>query len=95
MSDNNPPAPPPSEPPAATAAHTDSASPDKPAREKKRRLDVNPQLILSEGRSKRRRTPSPPPAAKQLVDSDPKDPERASQLGLQLYNKIMAMRDVE
>jgi hypothetical protein len=71
--------------PAAAAA-----SPDKPQR--KRRLDVNPSLILStEGRSKRRRTPSPLPDIKAEVD--PKDAERAKHLGLALYNKIMALRD--
>lgn len=69
-----------------------SSSPEKRAR--KRRLDVNPELILStEGRSKRRRTPSPDPQAKD--DPDPKDAERAKHLGLQLYHKISAMRDSE
>lgn len=74
------------------AAAPGSMSPEKPAR--KRRLDVNPELILStEGRSKRRRTPSPAPQPKD--DPDPKDPERAKQLGTQLYNKISSMRDTE
>lgn len=71
-----------------------SASPDKPAR--KRRLDVNPELILStEGRSKRRRTPSPEPQPQVEPEPDPKDAERAKHLGLQLYHKILAMRDTE
>lgn len=66
------------------------ASPDKPQR--KRRLDVNPSLILStEGRSKRRRTPSPLPDIKH--ETDPKDAERAKHLGLALYSKVMALRD--
>lgn len=77
---------------ASAAPPAGSTSPEKPTR--KRRLDVNPELILStEGRSKRRRTPSPDAHAKD--DPDPKDPERAKQLGTQLYNKISAMRDPE
>lgn len=77
---------------ASAAPPAGSTSPEKPAR--KRRLDVNPELILStEGRSKRRRTPSPGPQTKE--DPDPKDPARAKQLGLQLYNKISAMRESE
>jgi hypothetical protein len=68
-----------------------TASPDKPAR--KRRLDVNPDLILSAaGRSKRRRTPTPPP---EKPNADPQDPERAKALGYQLYNKILNLRDEE
>lgn len=77
---------------ASAAPPAGSTSPEKPAR--KRRLDVNPELILStEGRSKRRRTPSPGPQTKD--DPDPKDPSRAKQLGLQLYSKISAMRESE
>lgn len=73
-----------------TQSRPDRASPDKPQR--KRRLDVNPSLILNtEGRSKRRRTPSPLPDVQPEVD--PKDVERAKHLGLSLYSKIMALRD--
>lgn len=90
----------PSEPdagvPAAEAVAGSSASPEKVHREKKRRLGVDPQLILStEGRSKRRRTPSPPPDTKQQVEHDPKDPERAAKVGLQIYTKILGMHDTE
>ncbi|BEI81463.1 hypothetical protein CcaverHIS002_0206230 [Cutaneotrichosporon cavernicola] len=67
-----------------------AASSDKPQR--KRRLDVNPSLILStEGRSKRRRTPSPLPETE--PEMDPRDAERAKHLGLALYSKIMGLRD--
>ncbi|GMK54604.1 hypothetical protein CspeluHIS016_0111900 [Cutaneotrichosporon spelunceum] len=82
--------PPFEQPPNVNGPQVDAASPDKPQR--KRRLDVNPSLILStEGRSKRRRTPSPLVETK--PETDPRDAERAKHLGLALYNKIMAMRD--
>lgn len=73
------------------AAPAASASPDKPQR--KRRLDVNPSLILStEGRSKRRRTPTPPPGGGK-AGADPKEVERAKTLGMVIYNKIMNLHD--
>ncbi|KAL1410050.1 hypothetical protein Q8F55_004052 [Vanrija albida] len=73
------------------AGPASTASPEKP-KERKRRLGVDPSLILSEGRSKRRRTPTPEPIVNKN-DMDPKDPERAKALGLALYYKIMAMKD--
>lgn len=63
---------------------------------KKRRLGVDPRLIISEERSKRRRTPSPEPEEdNRRTVHDPKNPERAKQLGLQIYGRIMGMNDLE
>lgn len=67
-----------------------SSSPDK--RGRKRKLDVNPDLILAtEGRTRRRRTPSPVPEVKK--EPDPHEVERVKTLGTQLVNRIMAMND--
>lgn len=63
-------------------------SPDKRAR--KRKLDVDTSLIITEGRRRRR---SPSPAHDVKPDLDPRDPERAKTLGLQLLARIMAMKD--
>lgn len=68
------------------------------ARVRKRRLDVNPNLILSDGRSKRRKTPTPEPGAKDVDEDgvyDPKDPDRAQQLGNLIYGKIMGTSSSE
>jgi hypothetical protein len=63
---------------------------------KKRRLGVDPSLIISEERSKRRRTPTPEPEQDDKdVVHDPKDPQRAKELGLQIYQKIMDAKDSE
>lgn len=85
-----------------------SESPDKGtdatgtngARIRKRRLDVDATLILSDGRSKRRKTPSVEPEDKKenvLEDGvyDPKDPTRAKTLGLKLYNKLLKAKATE
>lgn len=61
-------------------------------RVKKRRLGVDPSLIISDGRSKRRRTPSPEPEVKNEPGggaNDPKDAARATTLGRDIYQKIM------
>jgi hypothetical protein len=65
-------------------------------RVKKRRLGVDPSLIISEERSKRRRTPTPE-AEHDDKDGvhDPKDPARAKELGLQIFKKIMDSKDPE
>ena len=64
-------------------------------RVRKRRLDVNPNLILSDGRSKRRKSPTPEMGGGKGEDEDglhdPKDPLRAQQLGNIIYGKIMGM----
>lgn len=71
------------------------------ARMRKRRLDVNPNLIISEERSKRRRTPSHEPedrkpnGTKDDDAADPKDPERAKALGDELVKKILDTKDSE
>ncbi len=78
-------------------APASSETGDHNTKVKKRRLfGVDPSLILSEERSKRRRTPSPEPEGdeKQAV-LDPKDPERAKQLGMQVYRRIMETEDSE
>ena len=64
-------------------------------RQKKRRLGVDPSLILADtGRSRRRKTPTPGPEDGK-VDLDPKDPKRATELGRQIYDRIMASKDAE
>jgi hypothetical protein len=71
---------------AADAADAPNERPGK-----KRRLGVDPSLIISDGRSKRRRTPTPEPeetAGKEEVN-DPKDKARAQALGRDIYNEIM------
>ncbi|WVQ95513.1 hypothetical protein IAU59_002610 [Kwoniella sp. CBS 9459] len=64
---------------------------------RKKRLDVNPSLIISDGRSKRRRTPSPQPENAHEnageSDKDPKDPQRAKELGYVIYRRIMDSKD--
>jgi hypothetical protein len=73
-------------------------------RQPKRRLGVDPSLILSEGRSKRRKTPTPvPDEAKDKGEEgkdaqgeeDPRDTVRARKLGLELVAKIMKQTDSE
>lgn len=73
---------------------------DQPRVRKKRLLGVDPSLIISDGRSKRRRTPSPQPEADVKKESggselDPKDPEKAAALGSEIYRKIIDMKDKE
>lgn len=57
---------------------------------------MDPSLIISEERSKRRRTPTPE-AEHEDKDGvhDPKDPARAKELGLQIFKKIMDSKDSE
>jgi len=66
-------------------------------RTKKKRLGVDPSLILSDGRSKRRKSPTPEADEKmgEGGGNDPKDPARAKTLGYQIYNKIMTMKSAE
>lgn len=57
-------------------------------------LGVDPSLIISDGRSKRRKTPSPEPvpdptAVKAEPEKDVKDKVRAASLGREIYKKIM------
>lgn len=59
-------------------------------RVRKKRLGVDPSLIISEERSKRRRSPSP--SAVKREDPDPKNPERAAALGRELFHKIMVKK---
>ncbi|TYJ54395.1 hypothetical protein B9479_004983 [Cryptococcus floricola] len=95
------------QPPASPANHADSQPPlpsesvisDDPSasttadnRLRKRKLDVNPSLIIPAdgGRSKRRRSPSPHVAKQEgNADADPKDPARAKELGMRIWQKIM------
>ncbi|OCF31781.1 hypothetical protein I316_06588 [Kwoniella heveanensis BCC8398] len=61
---------------------------------RKKRLGVDPSLIISDGRPKRRRTPSPQPEnAETEMDKDPKDPQRAKELGYVIYRRIMDSKD--
>lgn len=76
----------------------DTAHPGPPADQKvkKKRLGVDPSLIIAEGgRSKRRRTPSPEPDQKEQVNLDPKDSARAKELGMVIYEKIMDSKTKE
>ncbi|WVQ70702.1 hypothetical protein IAR50_000224 [Cryptococcus sp. DSM 104548] len=86
-SDNHPP-----NPPESATSDDPSASTPADSRSRKRRLDVNPSLIIDAdgGRPKRRRSPSPR-AEKQeeIADADPKDPARAKELGMRIWQKIM------
>lgn len=73
---------------------------DQPRVRKKRTLGVDPSLIISDGRSKRRKTPTPQPETDVKkeqggVDRDPKDPERAASLGSEIYKKVVDMKDKE
>ncbi|ODN99502.1 hypothetical protein L198_03346 [Cryptococcus wingfieldii CBS 7118] len=95
------------QPPAISANHADSQPPlpsesvisDDPSasttadnRLRKRKLDVNPSLIIPAdgGRSMRRRSPSPHVAKQEgNADADPKDPARAKELGMRIWQKIM------
>jgi len=78
-------------------AATPSAEPGNPQpKVRKHRLGVDPSLIISDERSKRRRSPSPERENDDKhVVHDPKDPERAKQLGSQIYRKIMETKDSE
>ena len=67
---------------------------------KKKRLGVDPSLIISDGRSKRRKTPTLTPETEVkkddgLAERDPKDVERATALGREIYQKIFDMKDKE
>ncbi|WVQ85899.1 hypothetical protein IAT38_008067 [Cryptococcus sp. DSM 104549] len=89
-------APPPTSAGASAPSASASADPDTPSeRTKKKRLDVNPSLIINTegGRSKRRRSPSPTRAAAAAAvaeedELDPKNPVRAKELGMKIYNII-------
>lgn len=85
-------------PDASEQQQHDDAEPT--GRRGKKRLGVDPSLILSEGRSKRRRTPSPDPEDGHDEHDgggshDPKDPERAKRLGYGIYNRIMGEKTKE
>lgn len=85
-----------SEEPQAGASDADTG--DHP-RVKKKRLGVDPSLIISDGRSKRRKTPDETPEMEdkkeQGLDRDPKDAEKAAQVGRELYQKLVATTDKE
>lgn len=67
-----------------------------PKVKKRRELGVDPSLIISEERSKRRKTPTPEPEDVPRKDEhDPKDPVRAKQLGMEIYGKVLKMEDNE
>lgn len=72
---------------ANTSADAEGSSAAPAQRVRKKRLGVDPSLIISEERSKRRRSPSPS-AAKQ-EDPDSKDPARAAALGREIMRRIM------
>lgn len=76
------------------AAGTTNTTPQP--RVRKKRLGVDPSLIISEDRPKRRKTPTPEPVVEDEPEVvDPKDPERATRLGLEVYQKIMDKKDSE
>lgn len=67
---------------------------------KKKRLGVDPSLIISDGRSKRRKTPTLTPETDVKKEDatgerDPKDPERAATLGRDIYQKVLDLKDKE
>ena len=64
------------------------------AKTRRRRLGVDPSLIISEDRSKRRRTPSPE-ADDDDKDAvhDPQDAQTVKHLGMQIFQKIMDSKD--
>jgi len=67
---------------------------------RRKRIDVDASLIISDGRSKRRKTPTPQPEEETKVKKeedplDPKDAERATTLGKQLYDKLNHVKDKE
>jgi hypothetical protein len=71
-------------------------------RARRKRMGVDPSLIISEERSKRRRTPSPAPEMDGKVKkedgadaADPKDPEKAAAVGKELYDKLMDVKSKE
>lgn len=81
-------------PPPTPAAEHPAAPSDQ--RVKKKRLGVDPSLIIAEGgRSKRRRTPSPQPEQKEQVNTDPRDSARAKELGMVIYERIMGSKTKE
>lgn len=84
-------------PPQPAAEHpADPAAPPSDQRAKKKRLGVDPSLIIAEGgRSKRRRTPSPQPEQQEHVDPDPRDSARAKELGMVIYERIMGSKTKE
>lgn len=74
---------------------------DQP-RARRKRMGVDPSLIISEERSKRRRTPSPAPETEGKVKkedggdaADPKDPEKAAAVGKELYAMLMGLKGKE
>lgn len=58
---------------------------------------MNPSLIISEERSKRRRSPSHEPEDRKPNGDgeDPKDPERAKALGEEIVRKILDAKESE
>jgi hypothetical protein len=67
---------------------------------RRKRIDVDASLIISDGRSKRRKTPTPQPEEETKVKKeedqlDPKDAERATKLGKELYEKLDKVKDKE
>lgn len=82
---------------ADSPADTARSVPPSDQKVKKKRLGVDPSLIIAEGgRSKRRRTPSPQPEQqKEQVNLDPKDSARARELGMVIYEKIMDSKTKE
>ena len=79
------------------ATEEDPSTPNTTKTVKRRLMGVDPSLILSNDRSKRRRTPSPEPEAAGGKEdaADPKDPPRAKKLGLEIYAQIMDQKDSE
>lgn len=88
----------PTESPDERGASVDAPESGTPSvKTKKKRLGVDPSLIISDGRSKRRKSPTPE-AEEEMGrggGNDPKDPARAKTLGYQIYNKIMTMKSAE
>jgi hypothetical protein len=76
-------------------------SDDQP-RVRRKRMGVDPSLIISEERSKRRKSPTPTPEGDGKVKkedggslADPKDPEKAAVVGKDLYDKLLDVKDRE
>lgn len=76
--------------PAASTAAIDAPGVEDAAKVKRKRpLGVDPSLIISSERTKRRRSPTPEVEVKEEAGVDPKDKERAKALGMAIYRKIM------